>query len=455
MKRIVILAGMFAVSALPLVCLRAQEKAISPSGVVAPGYSRNSVNATSFRKNSLCTFGNEQYVAFYDPEGFAVVGKRKLGSGRWTLRNTGYRGNVRDAHNVISIMVDGSGVLHMACDHHGSPLHYFRADKPGSLELKPAAMIGSQEACLTYPEFYRLPDGDLLFLYRDGFSGGGNLVLNRYDRRRKQWRRVQSNLIDGERKRNAYPQATVDEDGVLHLSWVWRETPDVATNHDLCYARSRDGGVAWERSDGSKYELPIRQANAEVVRPIPMRSELMNQTSIAAARGGINCTATYWRDPQDAAPQFRLVWFDGRTWRTETPFERKTPFSLPGGGTERMPIPRPQIASRKTGARVQAAMIFRDEERGFKATVAACPDLGNAPWKVFDVTDDPLGYWEPSFDTCLWLDRGLLHVFVQNVGQGDGESLNDMPPQPVRVVELSAKRLFNPSVGKRRPGRAR
>jgi hypothetical protein len=33
---------------------------------------------------------------------------------------------------------------------------------------------------VTYPEFYNLPGGDLLFLYRDGSSGMGNLVLARY-----------------------------------------------------------------------------------------------------------------------------------------------------------------------------------------------------------------------------------------------------------------------------------
>jgi hypothetical protein len=32
---------------------------------------------------------------------------------------------------------------------------------------------------VTYPEFHALPGGDLLFLYRDGGSGGGNLAMNR------------------------------------------------------------------------------------------------------------------------------------------------------------------------------------------------------------------------------------------------------------------------------------
>ena len=42
-------------------------------------------------------------------------------------------------------------------------------------------MTGKDEDDVTYPEFYRMPDGDLLFAYRSGASGRGNLVLNRYD----------------------------------------------------------------------------------------------------------------------------------------------------------------------------------------------------------------------------------------------------------------------------------
>ena len=107
-------------------------------------------------------------------------------------------------------------------------------------------MTGKNEDRVTYPEFYSLPNGDLLFTYRDGVSGGGNLVLNRYDLKQKQWTRLQDKLIDGEGERNAYSQMAVDAKGTIHLSCVWRETPDVATNHDMCYARSTNGGKTWQ-----------------------------------------------------------------------------------------------------------------------------------------------------------------------------------------------------------------
>ena len=94
-------------------------------------------------------------------------------------------------------------------------------------------MTGVDEGDVTYPEFYPLTDGDLLFVYRSGSSGRGNLVMNRYSLKDHKWARVQDVLIDGEDKRNAYWQLYVDEKGTIHLSWVWRETWQVETNHDL------------------------------------------------------------------------------------------------------------------------------------------------------------------------------------------------------------------------------
>ncbi len=56
----------------------------------------------------------------------------------------------------------------------------------------------------------------------------------------------------------------VDASGTIHLSWVWRETWLVETNHDLCYARSSDNGITWQRSDDTPYTLPITMSTAEV-----------------------------------------------------------------------------------------------------------------------------------------------------------------------------------------------
>lgn len=421
---------------LALCCMApaAWSQKLSPVGL---GWSRNSVNTTVFRNNSITTHGDTQYIAYYDSEGYLTLGKRPVDNGEWTVQRTQYKGNCQDAHNVISIGVDGEGYLHVSFDHHNNPLRYCRSVAPHSLrlgELQP--MTGVDERDVTYPEFYNLGGGDLLFAYRSGGSGRGNLVMNRYSVATKQWSRVQDVLIDGERKRNAYWQLYVDARGTIHVSWVWRETPDVATNHDLCYARSADGGLTWQKSTGEAYSLPITVANAEIACRIPQRSELINQTSMTADAGGRPYIATYWRDADSKVPQYRLVWHDGGKWRQEQVGQRKTPFSLSGGGTKCIPIARPRLAIREVEGRKEAYYIYRDVERGSLVSMAYTTDLGHKPWQVKDLTGFSVEAWEPSHDTELWKTRSRLDIYVQCAWQGDGEQSVAVDARPVYVLTV-------------------
>jgi hypothetical protein len=400
--------------------------------VVGDGWANNSVNAVVFRKNSLVTQGDTQYVAYYDAQRYLVLGKRALGATQWTVRRSAWQGNAADAHNAISIMVDGAGYLHVSWDHHNNALRYARGVAPGSLELGPKqSMVGVDEAEVSYPEFYRLPNGNLLFFYRLGGSGRGDLIINRYDVATQRWTRLHTNLITGEGKRNAYWQAFLDHLGTLHLSWVWRESPDVASNHDMAYARSRDGGVTWERSDGTPYALPISAASAEYALRIPQNSELINQTSMAADQDGQPYIASYWRDAGSSVPQYHVIFNTGTAWQARSLDFRKTPFSLGGQGTKRIPIARPQIMVGKAGA----LLVFRDEERGSKVSVASTADVLRGAWQVQDLTTFSVGAWEPSYDTELWRRNGTLSLFVQNVQQVDGEGQASVPPQPVQVLD--------------------
>lgn len=395
------------------------------------GWARTSVNTVVFRKNALFSHGDVQYAAFYDAEAFVVIAKRDKGK-KWISQRSQYKGNVADAHNSISIAVDGSGFLHVAWDHHTSKLRYARSVSAGSLQLsKELEMTGLNEDEVTYPEFHRLPSGELLFFYRSGESGEGNLIINRYDVKKRAWTQIQSNLLDGEGERNAYWQSYVDVKGVIHLSWVWRETWDVSTNHDMCYAKSRDNGVTWERSDGAKYNLPINQANAEYAFRIPQNSELINQTSMAADAQSHPYIVTYWRADKASLPQYFLIWYNGQQWAPIQVSGRTTDFSLKGGGTKKIPISRPQVLVDPQGKEV--LMIFRDTERGAKVSVAKI-DLISKKWSNIDLTTSSVGDWEPTYDSERWKKEGLLNIFVQRTGQGDGEKQVDLEPQPVVIL---------------------
>lgn len=408
---------------------------------IAEGWARNQINAVIFRRNSVTTHGDTQYAAFYDAASQVVLARRKLSQSRWQIQRTPYQGKLTDAHNAISIAVDGAGFLHMAWNHHVSRLQYCRSLTAGSLELSPPMpMVADKEERVTYPEFYNLANGNLLFLYRDGASGNGNLILNQYDVKTARWTRLQDRLIDGEGERNAYWQMATDAKGGIHISWVWRETPDVATNHDLCYARSSDGGRSWQKSTGETYQLPITAKTAEYVWRIPQGSELINQTSMCADADGRGFIATYWRPQGSAVPQYHLVYQDGAGWRVSQVSRRTTPFSLSGGGTRRIPISRPQVLIRSRGAKTEAFVIFRDSERGNRVSVARCADLQRGVWTVADIRQEAVGMWEPTYDTVLWSRQKKLHLLVQNVGQGQGdERLEEIAPQMVSILEWLPK----------------
>lgn len=403
---------------------------------VAKGWSQNSVNAVVFRKNSIVSYKDKQYVAYYDTAGYLILAKRKLKSNKWKFNKTKYKGNVKDAHCSISIMIDGDGYLHVAWNHHNSKLLYTKSKKPESLNLsEPEFMIGENEDNVTYPEFYKFPNGDLFFLYRDGSSGSGNLVINKYQTSAQKWTRVHKQLIDGEKKRNSYWQACTDDNGTFHISWVWRESSDVSSNHDICYAKTSDYGETWQKSDGSQYNLPVTKLTAEYICKIPENSNLINQTSMYADKNGIPYIATYYTSNPDSVTQFFLIFKNKNRWTTVQMTKRVIPFSLKGGGTKKIPISRPQIIVDVKNEQPKVILIYRDIEYDNKIILVSNLDSDFTIWHTKLITDYSVGNWEPSYDTELWKQHKKLLLFVQNVGQGDGETLENSPAQYIKILE--------------------
>jgi len=408
--------------------LMAQLKTISyPVGM---GWAKNSVNVVKFRKNAITTYGDFQYLSYYDAQKNVVLAKRKLDSDQWEIKKTPLVGNPKDAHNSISMAFDGEGFLHLAWNHHNVPLQYQKSDTPETLTLAPAKMVGTQENRVTYPEFHQLTNGDLLFLYRDGSSGNGNLVVNLYHTKNKRWERLHHSLIDGEGQRNAYWQATVDTKGVVHLSWVWRESPDVASNHDLLYARSYDSGRTWVRSDDTPYALPINAKNAEQAWPIAQNSSLMNQTDMTTDASGNPYIANYWKGADGV--QYRVVYHNGNGWNKRDLYLRKGTFDLSGGGTKKSPISRPSVLINDN----KLLLLYRDEETGSRVFLAVANLENNAPPQTFALTEETVNDWEPNYDIALWQKTKKIHIYTQQVQQVDLEGIAPTEESMVRVVTL-------------------
>ncbi|MFU8779814.1 MAG: BNR repeat-containing protein [Kiritimatiellia bacterium] len=255
---------------------------------------------------ALLTHGDRQYVAYYDSDRNMAVAQRKRGETEFSKTVLPSR-QTWDSHNYITMALDKRGYLHLSGNMHVDNLVYFRSTQPGdasTLQQIPA-MVGKQENRVTYPKFMQDPDGNLIFHYRHGGSGNGLEVYNVYDPDTQTWRRLLDQpLISGNGKSNAYMRGPMrGPQGWYHLLWMWRDTPDVATNHDLSYARSRDL-LHWQTAAGVPLTLPITPADTStVVDPVPVKGGLHNSNHHLGFDSKGNVVVTYFKHDESGDTQ--------------------------------------------------------------------------------------------------------------------------------------------------------
>ncbi|MCU4675909.1 BNR repeat-containing protein [Catenovulum sp. 2E275] len=412
-------------------------------------FAGSSVNVLAGVKQTVFTAGEFQFSAFYNADAHLVIAKRKLDSQQWQTQVTDFKGNVNDAHNHISLVADGDGYLHLAWDHHNTQLKYARSTQPYSLQLKKQPMLAKTdnefktmlEHSVTYPQFYQLKNGDLLFAYRNGGSGRGNLVLNQYKHNSKQWQRLHDNLIDGEGKRSAYWDMAIDENGVLHLAWIWRETPDVASNHDIAYARSDDQGLSWQTIDKQAYQLPIVASTSDIVKQIPKNHKLMNPPVVAADSNSMPFIASYWADSPTDKPGYKIVYAakptaTGYQWNTLKAPKVAENFELSGHGTKRPPISRAALLVDTQNHQRTLHLIYRNDFQQGHILLSTVDDLTDPIWQQQTLVNQNMGAWEPSIDPVQWNTYKQAHLLLQTVGQDDGNDAQSLDLAPSNIELL-------------------
>ncbi len=270
-------------AAVPLVCTPVQGPPYQLPGTQWSVVNSSLIDQTQSRVaigQALLTSGTTQYVAYYAANQQMTVAQRSTNSDTWVRQPLDtYVGT--DGHNAVGCALDRDGQLHVAGNMHNVPLIYFRTSVAGdvtSLTQIKSMVDPDTEQSETYPVFLHNSDGALIYNFRDGVSGAGATYYNIYDESTKTWSRLLDQpLFDGQGVGNSYPSSpTLGPDGYFHMVWVWRATGDAATNHDLCYARSKDM-VHWETIDGDPLSLPIVQSTkGVVVDPIPVYHGLLN-----------------------------------------------------------------------------------------------------------------------------------------------------------------------------------
>lgn len=360
---------------------------------------------------SLLTHAPYQFVAYYDAERHLTVARRKLEERTWSFTKlpdtTGW-----DSHNYITMVVDDGGFLHLSGDMHASPLNYFRSSKPldPSTFVKVKPMVGPLEDRVTYPRFCRGVKNELIFTYRSGGSGDGDQIYNVYDQENKTWKRLlDTPLTDGQGKRNAYFNGPLKgPDGWFHLAWVWRESPDASSNHDLSYVRSKDL-VHWENAQGEPLKLPIRMGKNTIVDPVPQKGGLINGNTKLGFDDKGRVTISYHK--YDAAKNLQpwTARLEDKKWKFYQTTEWNKPVDFGGNGS--------------LAFRVNVGAVTREAD-GRLTQLWGHPEFGSGIWILDPATLKAVGSIKrnatpPGFGKVEGIFPELKVKFERDSGKSD------------------------------------
>ncbi|KAA1259899.1 hypothetical protein LF1_24360 [Rubripirellula obstinata] len=278
------------------------------------------VNGRTHQQTPLTTYRGYQYVTYYDAQRRVCIGRRKLPSSDWEIiRFQDHKFKTNDSHNATVLGIcDKDGTIHMAFDHHATPLNY-RVSKLGvahdpdsvawTAELFGGVShtLGSvtPDDSVTYPRFVPAPNGNLMLYYRAVTSGNGDGIIEEYDGDTHDWtpglgkfisRDIGTYSVDGETSlyRCPYVDSVSYAGNRLHASWIWRdrfEKTNPKNQHDLCYAYSDDDGRTWHNSNGKQIAETGKKfihlnSPGLVVAPIPINFGLTNQNTHYAYQDG-------------------------------------------------------------------------------------------------------------------------------------------------------------------------
>jgi hypothetical protein len=441
-----VVLGVAAIPAGPEVDSIADAEAINfPKGSYG-----TTINGQTFQVDAIASFRGWQYATWFEARGRLCVGRRRLPRGAWqrivfddySIRHT-------DVHNVAVLGISpADGTIHLAFDHHVSPLHY-RVSKPGAateperVEWNAALFSattselrsGIKVLKVTYPEFFTGPDGRLRLYYRTGHSGQGESQLAEYDPDRGGWTILGAFVLgNGEYQtspaRNAYHNGFDYGPGNrLHTTWVWREEQEnsryqLLNCHDLMYAYSDDHGRTWRNNAGELVATTGKDPAAIafpgiIAWPIPYRWGLMNQVTQTVDRQG-RVPVVMWQNPPDAPEATRDLnsWRYVHYWRDQQGRWRQR--QLPFFG--RKPS---MLADTKDNLYVvftkPGNLEYHGNDPGGPLVIyTASAAKGWQDWhEVYRSSAVFAG--EPRLDKYRWAQDGVLSIYAQEAARAPGE----------------------------------
>ncbi len=286
--------------------------------VTGNGYTTESgTNFVSFQQNAIMTYNGYQYITYWNKNSNVCLSRKAIPDGNWEeLIFTDYAStfDLGDNHYNISMGIcESDGTIHLAYDHHNDEMNYRAStvdlvNNPENADWSETAFTATLNyleegvvlndatfaGAITYPRFITKPSGDLLFECRTGWSGDGNSHLWEYTGESQSWSYI-GEYLHG--RANGMPTGYVDNCGYinglhytpggtrLHVSLVWRDSPDANTNHDICYAYSDDDGRTWYNTAG---KLIGTTGSTDVSKLLNYYSQGFEILSVGQNRGLIN-----------------------------------------------------------------------------------------------------------------------------------------------------------------------
>lgn len=279
-----------------------------------------SVHETGYPQ--LFTTDTMQFVAYYDKDLWLRVACRHLEDDVWEYSDAIVQSNWQTgSHHAIAMGIDDKGYIHVMAAMHAEPLKYFRSTNANDVSsFNKYTMTGQNENTVSYPAFFKNKDGELISFYRDGNSGNSKWIFNKYNSNTNTWSRLlQKSFFDGTVVSNgmsAYglPTPILGPDGNFHMSFVWRDSSDANTCHDISYIYSPDL-VTWFSADGTELSLPITPlTNGVVIDPVPSKQGLTNMVNFIGFDKENRAVVTYHKYDENGKSQIYNARFENGEW---------------------------------------------------------------------------------------------------------------------------------------------
>ena len=437
---------------------------IDSQGKTIDGDYGYAINGQTFQQDAVCSFNGYQYITYYNADDRLCLARRNLQTDSVEIivfTDYIYKGG-QNAHCTPSVGIcPGDGSIHLAFDHHNDILHYRHS--PKGVALQPQAVKWEQALFtpvkntlgvdtirgLCYPRFLQTPQGELQFLFRLGGSGDGVNMMADYNIENERWENLHAidsgkgNYEDGlgtSDSRCAYPNGyTYDRFGVLHTSFVWRES-SMGTNHDILYVYSKDGGNTWlngkQDTVGTRSGVKV-SINSDGICAIPLgrNSSLMNSQGQAVdSEGNLHCVMWHIRDEVDNSadgwfPQYSSYFHyfkdsSGKWHRTEI---KASVGNRPAMGFDSKDNLYVAYLSNDRYASWKNSIYF---SQGQLMIWKAQREKGWKDWKLIYTDTDTYYLNEVKMDEQRLKQEGILSLFLQETPAASKE------PSSIRILDF-------------------